>query len=243
MNNQIEHPIRSRHLVLMWRAPESSNAHRHFPVGDLRVVGNSDEAEFAYRSASELEEARKLGFEGHPAYALEADARFANALSVLARRLPPATRGDYGAYLATYALPATMRPTQFDLLALTQGIVPGDPYYFVDTLESACPPIDFLMQVNGTRHYSDNVRHVEKGQAVRFVPEPSNPYDPYAVRVDALGQPIGYVPRVQAPQLGTWIGTGDCLLQAHVFRKNGTAANPRIVLFVQMRDGKRQAAE
>ncbi len=57
----------------------------------------------------------------------------------------------------------------------------------------------FRCAVKGESHYQANIRRVAApGKRVDLVPEPTNPYDRNAVRVDCDGLCIGYIPREQA---------------------------------------------
>jgi hypothetical protein len=59
--------------------------------------------------------------------------------------------------------------------------------------------IRFRCAVKGESHYQANIRRVAvPGKPVHLVPEPTNPYDRNAVRVDCDGLCIGYIPREQA---------------------------------------------
>lgn len=44
------------------------------------------------------------------------------------------------------------------------------------------------------------------GDPVRFVPEPDNPHDPHAVRVETHNAHIGYVPRGDNTLIDDWAG-------------------------------------
>ena len=55
--------------------------------------------------------------------------------------------------------------------------------------------------------YSDYQRVIKKiklGEQVRFIGEPSNAFDKYAIRIEYKGVKIGYVPANSAQQHGLW---------------------------------------
>ena len=54
----------------------------------------------------------------------------------------------------------------------------------------------YTVHVVGESNYQPAIRRLREGTPIDLVPEPGNPYDPRAIRVDAPGgQTIGYVPR------------------------------------------------
>ena len=69
-----------------------------------------------------------------------------------------------------------------------------------------CAPSDedrirFYCAVSGESFYQENIRRVAAvGKDVDLVPEPENPHDKNAVRVDVDGLQIGYIPRDKAEQ-------------------------------------------
>ena len=64
-----------------------------------------------------------------------------------------------------------------------------------------------LINVAGESHYQDALRELTKGETrvgatAALIPEPDNPHDPDAVRVEIEGQKVGYLPRDLAPGYG-----------------------------------------
>ncbi len=51
------------------------------------------------------------------------------------------------------------------------------------------------IRVKGISHYQGAASACEAGDLIDLVPEPENPYDRYAVRVDCRGKRIGYIPK------------------------------------------------
>jgi len=97
----------------------------------------------------------------------------------------------------------------------------------------------FPAAVHGESFYQANIRRVAAvGKAVNLVPEPANPYDRNAVRVDVDGLTIGYIPRDQAERAKDeeWKAiiaavnsgrkaTGIVLGITQTYREHGTSLN------------------
>lgn len=67
-----------------------------------------------------------------------------------------------------------------------------------------------MLWVTGRKHYQLELESLGEcdveGQLIR---EPDNPFDPNAVRIEALGRKIGYVPRDDAERLASRMDADD----------------------------------
>lgn len=61
------------------------------------------------------------------------------------------------------------------------------------------------------------IRQLQPGAELMLVPEPENPHDARAIRIEACGRHIGYVPRSENRQLVRLLEQG-AELRAHVVR-------------------------
>jgi hypothetical protein len=61
------------------------------------------------------------------------------------------------------------------------------------------------------------IRRLQPGDELMLVPEPHNPHDPRAIRIEARGRHIGYVPRSENRPLGRLLEQG-AELRARVVR-------------------------
>ena len=64
-----------------------------------------------------------------------------------------------------------------------------------------------LINVAGESHYQDALHAITQGQqrletTAALIPEPTNPHDPNAVRVEIDEKLVGYLPRAQAVAYG-----------------------------------------
>ena len=67
-----------------------------------------------------------------------------------------------------------------------------------------------LVNVAGESHYQEALHEIAKGEqrlevTAALIPEPSNPHDPNAVRVEIDGKLVGYLPRAAAVAYGPLI--------------------------------------
>ena len=59
-----------------------------------------------------------------------------------------------------------------------------------------------IFELVGESNYQDTLRQIWPGARLVLKPEPSNPHDPAAIRVDtSAGKTIGYLPRTEAAVL------------------------------------------
>lgn len=58
-----------------------------------------------------------------------------------------------------------------------------------------CVMSEYLVGIVGEASYQPAVRRCRAGQSVSIDPEPTNSYDPLALRVSAAGRTIGYIAR------------------------------------------------
>ncbi len=252
MDRSIEHLAEPRRLILEWRPPAHVADRVRWAVGELRRTDEG--AEFCYFGAEELRAANNgrtlealhdAGFAGYPAFPWNAKQPGSvirdRALEPFLRRLPSARRSDFPAYLERFLLRAGPPIPAFALLAATGAALPGDGFSLVDPLDGEARLQDVLLEVNGVRHHWPRLAAPPAiGSPVLLRPEPTNPYDPSAVRVEVGGALLGYVSRLQSAAVSRWVARG--VAQAWLARMNGTATKPRAHILAQVRDRVLQPA-
>ena len=82
----------------------------------------------------------------------------------------------------------------------------------IDQLDPDAVACDFVFEVAGHRHYASARPNLDEGIALDLVPEPSNRFDPMAVRIEAAGVLIGYVNRLQSRSVSVWLSQSDSQL-------------------------------
>jgi hypothetical protein len=222
-------------LLLAWQASDPDGERTRFAVGELLLEG--EECTLRYLSGNEVDSARALGFSGYPAFDVGKVEHRKGVLAAFMRRLPPRTRADFDAYKAQFRLQAGLSISDFALLAYTEAKLPSDGFSIVNPLTDVCGPCEFLLESAGYRHYAGGLNEpLSVGQRLQFVAEPSNKWDPNAVRVEANSELVGYVNRLQAPAFLQWIK--QAVVEGFVERLNGNAVKPRLFMFVSVA-GKR----
>jgi hypothetical protein len=221
-------------LLLAWQSPDPNGVRDRFAVAEIISEGKSESCLFRYLSGTEVDRARSLGYVGYPAFRLDQTEHRQGVLAALLRRLPPRSRTDFQEYKAQFRLRSDLQLSDFALLAYTEAKLPSDGFSIVNPLDKARGPCQFVLEVAGFRHYVKSLNApLGVGQQLKFVPEPTNERDSNAVRVEAAGQLIGYVNRLQAPTFLRWIEEG--VLEGIVERLNGNPDRPRVLMFVAVR--------
>ncbi len=70
-------------------------------------------------------------------------------------------------------------------------------------------PIEFTAVIIKDQRAAFKAAKVQRGDVLTLVPEPTNTYDPHAVRVFKGQSNIGYVPRQNNQELGSFIAAGS----------------------------------
>ncbi len=235
MEHWIQTICEPQRLLLAWQGSDPDGERKRFAVGELLLKG--EECALRYLSGDEVARARALGFSGYPAFDFGQVEHRKGVLAAFMRRLPPRTRADFDAYKAQFRLQSGLSISDFALLAYTEAKLPSDGFAIVNPLTDVCGPCEFLLEVAGYRHYAGRLKEpLSVGQGLQFVAEPSNEWDPNAVRVEANSELVGYVNRLQAAAFLRWIKQG--VVDGFVERLNGNAAKPRLFTFVSVA-GKR----
>lgn len=88
-------------------------------------------------------------------------------------------------------------------------------------------PVEKLTDVDGKKLF----RYYFKNEPVELIPEPTNPHDPDAIKVQIAGQHIGYVPRTDTKMVKMFLDAGVSKLSAIIsggeykIVKNGIVTN------------------
>lgn len=116
--------------------------------------------------------------------------------NVFNRRLPDRTRADFNSLVKEYKLESDCTP--LELLEATGGRLATDTFEFVNPFtceESGEFEIDFF--IAGWRHYDGETvfNQLTNGTMLKLVLEPTNKFDPFAIKVLGPGDVmLGYVP-------------------------------------------------
>jgi len=227
----IEHIFAPKRLLLAWQAPND-------PERTVFVVGEVRErcGVISFRYCFDTEDFRKTvqrGFVCYPAFSKREGDYTDGVMDSFMNRLPPRSRRDFPNFLAQWRLPANVSLSDFALLAYTGAKLPSDGFSLVWPLDEVAAPGEVLLEVAGFRYQSIGLDELSVGLPVRFVPEPENPKDKNALRIEADGRHIGYVKRLQCEAVASWLARYE--VHATLERFNGTAERPLVYVFCQLR--------
>lgn len=226
----IEHTFTPTRLLLVWQAPDGRDR-TLLVVGELRDQGGV----VSFRYLPDTEDFRKavdLGFVCYPAFRKHDGEYTDGVMDSFLRRLPPRSRGDFSKFLEQWRLPATATLSNFALLAYSGAKLPSDGFSVVWPLEEVKAPGEVLLEVAGFRYQGIDLNELSVGMPVSFVPEPENPKDNMALRIEANGRRIGYVKRLQRDAVVNWLAHYD--VDAFIDRFNGTAERPIVYVFCRL---------
>jgi len=153
---------------------------------------------------------------------------------VFNRRLPDRTRSDFNSLVKEYKLEPDCTP--LELLEATGGRLATDTLEFVIPFtyeESGEFEIDFF--VAGWRHYDGEsvIQKLHKGTKLKLVLEPTNKYDPFAIKIlwprDVM---LGYVPVYYSRYLDEAVADNN--YHAEVER-TGSADNPELRVLIKVK--------
>lgn len=231
MTRLIEHLVEPQRLLLFWQARESQKRSR-YRVGQL--VKQDGHVVLHYDVGAEMALAKEVGFQGYPAFPLKRLEHHHQVMEAFMRRLPPRTRRDFSRYLELRAIPADAEVSDFALLGYSGAKLPDDGFELVHPFDEPPATFEVLIEIAGFRHEAElEVSELQAGDAVQFVPEPENPIDSSAIRMESKECKLGYVPRGHLDMLNRML-SGGAELVGEVFRFNGTPDRPLVYVLTKI---------
>ncbi len=250
MDPWIDHPSDPSELILAWRAPDAVEDRTRWAVGLLRKTDDGacfryfDDEEFAALNGDRPRAIlRGYGYAGYPAFdiARQPPGGFTeNVLAAFARRLPPPSRPDFKLILEHYRVRRDAALSTMSLLALTEAKLPSDGFSLIDRLDPAASRLKVVFEIAGHRHNAAGRHRLVVGQTLDLVADPTNAHDAHAVRVEAGGELIGHINRLQAEAVGQWLQYRQ--VSASLLRLNGKPDHARVFAFVSVRPLSRSIA-
>ena len=235
--NIIEHILEPKKLLVCWQAPEGSTRTR-FVIGELEKNQNSLII-FRYKiNSKDLEEAKKVGFAGYPAFNLKEEKHIEGVMETFVRRLPPKSRGDFNKYLELYRLPEDKVISDFAMLAYTGAKLPTDGFSIVNPFYNLSEPCEFLMEIAGSRYSKEfDVNNLDIGDQVSIKKEEKNKFDSRAIAIEYKEKRIGYINRALVESFHHWMDT-KAKITLIIERVNGHPARPLVFIFVKIKPKK-----
>ena len=193
-----------RIIYLSWKPTDHGNRHI---VAEL-VERSEEEYCFRYIQGEDLEKAKKLGFNGYPAFPDLNKEYMVNAIDPFVMRLPARARTDFAGLLNYWEI-HNSDISDFDLLAITGGRLRTDNFEFIDP-HKVKRPNQFLTELAGFVYHADDkeLRGLSTGEELQLESDPSNRWDSHAVKVLYQGKQIGYIKRVHAQTITEEITKG-----------------------------------
>jgi len=178
---------RFREIYLSWRKEKGS---RRKIVGVIKRTA-TDGITFRYIKEG-VEEAKKEGFKEYSGFPLNYDKVYSeNNLDIFSLRLVPFERKDNKKLLEFWSAEGVT--DKFDLLALTQGLLPTDNFEFLGKFTPA-KGFRFVTDIAGLSHIELEKDTVKKGDIINYEFETNeNAFDGKAVKVFKNKIHIGYI--------------------------------------------------
>jgi hypothetical protein len=217
-------------LLLVWQAPDGKSSRSRHIVGEL--TQSEGKTIFRYLPDTEgFKQASAEGFVCYPAFRKTEQQYTQGVLDSFLRRLPPRKRGDFNKYLEQWRLAPNVEISDFALLGHTGAKLPNDGFSLINPFDGVVPPHEFYIEVAGFRYYQENIsiNDIKVGMKAVFVAEPDNKFDSNAVRIEVLGNKIGYVNKAQSKAFRCWLMSYS--IDGCVERKNGTSERPLIYIY------------
>lgn len=186
--------LEERTIYLSWQATDHG---KRYIVAEL-VEKPNGQYYFHYLPGNDLEDAKKLGFNGYPAFPKLDQEYTINAIDPFVMRLPARSRTDFNDLLNYWEI-HNHEISDFDLLAVTGGRLRTDNFEFIDPHKTKRPN-QFLTELAGFVYHAEDhkLRSIPAGAELKLERESGNRYDPYAVKVLYKGEQIGYIKRVHS---------------------------------------------
>jgi hypothetical protein len=182
--------LRIREIYLSWR---KGPGHRRKLVGVLKRT-STDGITFKYLKEG-VEEAQKEGFSSYPGFPVVYDKTYSEKdLDIFSLRLIPLDRKDNAKSLSFWE--ATDVKDKFDLLALTQGILPTDNFELLG-LFNPSKQFRFVSDLAGLTHLQLEKGTVREGDQLTYQTKRNvNAFRDTAVAVYKGEKLIGYIKNI-----------------------------------------------
>ena len=233
--NKIRTIVEPKGLVVSWQAADGDRS--RFVVAE--ITRKTGEKGFLFRylvNSPEYKNATKAGFRGYPAFSTDVAVHEQGVIEAFMARLPNRSRADFGAFLEQHRLPASPHISDIALLGYTGARLPGDSFELVPVIDPATERVEFVLEACGFRYQGIDVSSVEVGQPVDFVADATNRHDRNAVAMFIGERRIGYINRVLAPTVLTWLRSRR--VTGSVDRINGRPDRPMVYVFLEVRESE-----
>ena len=231
-DNRIKNLQESTVLTLAWNIRGKTR----FSIGELERIGG--EAVLRYFPESEdFKKAQEMGFEPLRGFSDPSREYREDVLDYFMSRITSRERDDFDLYLQTLGINPdnANQISDFALLGYGEARLPSDGFQVINSYENSIPPLQFVTEVAATAHCEVDITTLEINidDEVIFERDFNNPVDSCAIRLISGENHIGFVNRIQAKTMCSWIDQGYTV-SGNIFRKNGRPSEPRYFVFVQI---------
>lgn len=179
-----------KQIYLVWRRGRSD---RRIKIG--RILRNQTEGvRFMYIKEG-VNEAVKSGFNMYPDFP-NPDIVYKNkVLEIFSQRLTNTERADIQKYYDYWDITPSLKNNKYYVLAQTQGLLSTDNFEFLAEYYPV-RNLRFTSEICGLSKTLIPSGSLSQGDVLRWVLEPENPYDPFAVKLYKDNMFLGYVKAV-----------------------------------------------
>lgn len=145
----------------------------------------------------DVEQLKKKGFTPYVEFKDLHKTYNGNVIEIFGQRLTKGDRPDIRRFYDFWEVDATQTDDQFYLLGKTQGLVPTDNFEFLAEYHME-PSLHFLTEIAGLSITKIANGTLQNGDVLQYELEPSNAFDPFAVKVFKGDLHIGYIKKVHS---------------------------------------------
>lgn len=144
-----------------------------------------------------LEEAKKSGFVTYTDFPDETKVYTDGVLDIFGLRLNKSERGDIQKYYDYWEINPKYKEDKYYMLAHTQGLLPTDNFEFLADFYPT-RELSFTSELCGLTNLKLDKDTLEEGDLLRWVRDPYNEFDRFAVKIFKGETFVGYIKKVHS---------------------------------------------
>jgi len=149
------------------------------------------------------------------------------------RRIPSRKRSDFNLFLESIRIDPTVTISDFAILGYSGALLPSDSFSLIHPFDDADQPCELLIEAVGFRYHEGMGLNLKIGDEVHILPEPDNPVDPNAIKIEYDGKIIGYANRFLTTAFHIWLKKWK--VSAEIEKIVTRGAKPKVMIFVRVR--------
>ncbi len=187
------------------------------------IVGTLDkrpDGRIFFSYVSNIDELAKKGFSAYLEFQDLHKTYNGNVIEIFGQRLTNADRPDISRFYEFWEVDPKQADDKFYLLGKTQGLVPTDNFEILAEYHME-PGVHFLTEIAGLSKFKIARGKLANGDLLTFKLEPSNEFDPFAVKVYKDDFHIGYIKKVHS-RIFYEKEASNLVLEVKALEQNGT---------------------